>query len=98
DAVFAHLAGCMRDDLVILLLELDAERRIGQQLGDCAGELERLFFGHARPALWLGWPENGSGGGEDQAPQSGDGGVIVEEAALSVALIICRARSIERLI
>src|SRR5262249_46600675 len=48
DAVLAHLARGMRDDLVAIL-ELHPERSVGEKLGDHAWKFEQLFFCHSRP-------------------------------------------------
>src|SRR5690606_41744608 len=46
DAILAHTAGGVGDDLVIVL-ELDPEGRIGKQFKDHAREFEHFFFSHS---------------------------------------------------
>src|SRR4051812_14801002 len=45
DAVLAHLAGGMGDDLVSIF-KFHAKGGIGQQFADRAGKFKKLFFGH----------------------------------------------------
>src|SRR5215467_1929768 len=49
--VLAHAAGGVRDDLVFVL-ELDAECGVRKELRNHAGELQKLFLWHSRPA-WI---------------------------------------------
>ena len=46
DAVLAHLAGGVGDDLVVVF-ELHAERRVGQQFADRARKFQKFFFRHS---------------------------------------------------
>src|SRR4029453_19212440 len=48
DAVLAHLAGGMAEDLVAVL-QLHAEHRVGQQLDDLPAHFEKFFLGHSHP-------------------------------------------------
>src|SRR5690606_3717053 len=50
DAVLAHAAGGMGDDLMIVL-ELDAKHRVRQQLGYHARKFKQFFFRHLNSRL-----------------------------------------------
>src|SRR6056297_3573423 len=52
DAVLAHLACRMCDDLMAVL-KLDPECRIRQEFLDDTGKFERVFLGHGLSLLWL---------------------------------------------
>src|SRR3954453_2909551 len=55
DVVAAHLARDVAEDLVIVV-QLDAEHRVGQRLGDLALHLDFLFLRHQRPGRVAGAP------------------------------------------
>ncbi|VVT10881.1 conserved hypothetical protein [Sphingomonas sp. EC-HK361] len=49
DAVLAHLSGRVTEDFVIIL-EPDAEHRVGQKLDHLAAHFEELFLGQTKPS------------------------------------------------
>jgi glycosyltransferase involved in cell wall biosynthesis len=61
DVVAAHLARDVAEDLVVVV-ELDAEHRVGEGLGDLALHLDLLFFAHAAPKGSGGSGQNGGSG------------------------------------
>src|SRR5690606_17449677 len=52
DAILAHAASGVSDDLVIVL-ELDPERGIGQQFGDHTRKFKDFFLWHPVPSVVL---------------------------------------------
>src|SRR3954468_19275828 len=54
DAEPAHLAGEMREQLVIVL-ELDAEQQVRQGLGDLTVDFELLLYCHRHTSFWKGF-------------------------------------------
>src|ERR1700749_2802797 len=69
DAVLAHLAGGVRDDLVAVL-EQNAEMRIGQALADRTLKFQQVFFSHSSS-----WRCNGPGTLHRNGPKSSFWGV-----------------------
>jgi hypothetical protein len=53
NAVFAHAASGVGNNLV-LVFELNAKRRVGQEFGDDTGKLQNFFFCHAVPVCTAG--------------------------------------------
>src|SRR5216683_4649870 len=51
DAILAHLARGVREHLVVVV-QLDAKHRVGQQLRDRAGEFYQILFRHPAPIIF----------------------------------------------
>src|SRR4051812_20640852 len=55
DAVAAHLAGEVRQHLVVIHVELDAEQQVGERLDDFTFESDLVLYGHAASFFAFGF-------------------------------------------